>query len=262
MVSKNGLVSRGTIAAFIGCFAIAVAPQALAQQQPPLAPIPKDCHAPGAAVVMPSALPNIATALKDRKHIKILAIGATSIAQRDGASGGYHAIIEQLLESTFKGVDVEVFNRGVSGELARDAAQRIKTEVALTGADLVLWQLGTADAMAQMSISEFKVTVTEAVVWLRQHNVDIALIGMHYARGMVGDPHYQAIRAVVRDIAGEHGILKIGRYEAVETIERNRREQGDPASAAELSEAGYVCMAEYLARALAVELFAKEGIRK
>ena len=88
--------------------------------------------------------PNVSAALRDRKKIRILAIGATSIARRDSAPGGYHAIIEQFLERTFKGIDVEIFNRGVSGELARDAAERIKTEVALTEADLVLWQVGTA----------------------------------------------------------------------------------------------------------------------
>ena len=65
------------------------------------------------------------------------------------------------LESTFKGLDVEVVHRGVSGELAADAAERIKTEVALNDADLVLWQLGTADALAQVPVAAFYVTVTQ-----------------------------------------------------------------------------------------------------
>ena len=94
----------------------------------------------------------VSIALRDRKKIRILAIGATSIARRDSAPGGYHSIIEQFLERTFKGVDVEIFNRGVSGELARDPADRIRTEVALTEADLVLWQVGTADALARMPV--------------------------------------------------------------------------------------------------------------
>jgi hypothetical protein len=34
-------------------------------------------------------------------------------------------------------------------------------------------------------------------------------------------------------------------------------QQGEPASESELTEAGYVCMAEYLARAIATGLFAK-----
>jgi lysophospholipase L1-like esterase len=226
-------------------------------QEPALPSVPKDCQAPGAAIVVSAAIPNVASALKERKRINILAIGATSIARRDSARGGYHAIIEQFLERAFKGVEVEIFNRGVSGELARDAAERIKTEVALTEADLVLWQVGTADALAQVPADEFKATVSEAVSWLKEHKVDVALIGMQYSRRMADDPRYQALRMVVREVAKEQGVLRVGRYDAVETIQKIRLEQGAPASETELTEAGYVCMAEYLARAIATNLFAR-----
>ena len=77
-----------------------------------------------------------------------MCIGATSASLRGPVSGGYFAVVERYLEAAFKGLDVQVVHRGVSGELAADAAERIKTEVALTNADLVLWQLGTADALA------------------------------------------------------------------------------------------------------------------
>jgi lysophospholipase L1-like esterase len=229
-----------------------------AQERPTLAPVPKDCQAPGAAVIADSPLPNIANALRERSKITILAIGASSIGQRDSSSEGYHALIEAFLERTFKGLDVTIVNRGVSGELARDAAERIKMEVALTGVDLVLWQLGTADSMAQMPVGQFKAVVADAIAWLKEHRVDTVLIGLRYSRGAATDQHYQAIRAAVAEIAKEHGVLRIGRYDAVETIERIRREQGDPASDTELGEAGYVCMAEYLARAIATNLFARE----
>lgn len=219
--------------------------------------IPSDCQAPGAAIVLSAAMPNVSNALKDRRKIRILAIGATSIARRDSSAGGYHAIIEQFLERTFKGVDVEIFNRGVSGELARDAAERIKTEVALTEADLVLWQVGTQDALAQVPVDEFKAAVTDAVAWLKDHKTDVALIGMQYARRMADDSHYQAVRAAVQAVAKEQAVLRIGRYDAVETIQKIKLQRGEPATESELTEAGYVCMAEYLARAIAIGLFAR-----
>lgn len=219
--------------------------------------VPNDCQAPGAAIVISAALPNVSNALRDRKKIRILAIGATSIARRDSARGGYHAIIEQFLERTFKGVDVEIFNRGVSGELARDAAERIKTEVGLTEADLILWQVGTPDALAQVPVDEFKAAVTDAVAWLKEHKTDVALIGMQYARRMADDPYYQSMRVAVQEVAKEQAVLRIGRYDAVETIQKIRLQRGEPATETELTEAGYVCMAEYLARAIAIGLFAR-----
>jgi lysophospholipase L1-like esterase len=254
------MAAKGKIARFWRAVALVglVACESLAQAHAQTLPsVPAECQAPGATAVSFAAVPNVLIALRDHKRVRILAIGATSIARRDSAPGGYYAVIEQFLERTFKGVDVEIFNRGVSGELARDAAARIRTEVALTEANLVLWQVGTADALAQVPVDEFKATVSEAVTWLKEHKIDVALIGMQYSRRMANDPGYQAIRMAVREVAKEHAVLRIGRYEAVETIQKIRLQQGEPASESELTEAGYVCMAEYLARAIATGLFAK-----
>jgi acyl-CoA thioesterase I len=230
-----------------------------APQAQVLAPIPKACEAPGATVIAASPLPNVANALKERKKITILAIGSTSASLRGPVSGGYYAIVGRFLKSTFKDVEVKIVHRGVSGELAADAAERIKTEVALAEADLVLWQLGTADAFAQVPVANFYVAVSDTVVWLKEHKIDVILVGLRYARSMARDLHYQAIRTAIQEIAKAHNVLRIGRYDAEETLEKVRREQGVLLSEAEVTEAGYVCMAEYLARAIAAGLFAKEA---
>jgi lysophospholipase L1-like esterase len=237
---------------------VAGAPFAVRGQGQVLAPVPKGCETPGVSVIADSPLPNIAIALKERKKINILAIGATSASLRGPVSGGYYAIVEHYLESTFKGLDVEVVHRGVSGELAGDAAERIKNEVALNEADLVLWQLGTADALAQVPVADFTDTVSQTIAWLKEHKVDVILVGLRYTRSMAKDQHYQAIRAAIQDVAKAQKVLRIGRYEAEEMMEKIRLEQHVPMSQAEVSEASYVCMAEYLARAIAAGLFIRE----
>jgi lysophospholipase L1-like esterase len=247
------------VAILIAGIAAATPPAALGQSGQALAPVPKACETPGLSVIAASPLPNVAIALKERKKINILAIGATSASLRGPVSGGYYAVVERFLESTFKGLDVEVVHRGVSGELAADAAERIKTEVALNDADLVLWQLGTADAMAQVPVADFHVAVSQTIEWLKEHRVDVILVGLRYTHSMVRDLHYQAVRAAIHDIAKTRNVLRVGRYEAEEMLERIRREQaGAPISQAEVSEASYVCMAEYLARAIAAGLFVRE----
>jgi lysophospholipase L1-like esterase len=257
-------MSRFTLPMALGGVLTAVTlawgPLALGQGAPPvIAPIPKACEAAGTNVVGASPLPNVTIALKERKKIKILAIGSTSVSLRGPVSGGHYSVVESLLESTFKGLDVEVVHRGVSGELATDAAERIRTEVALTEADLVLWQLGTADALAQVPVADFHVAVAETIAWLKEHKVDTILVGIRYARSMAKDLHYQAIRAAIKEVAREQGVLRINRYEAEETLESIRRQQGVQLSEAEVTEAGYACMAEYLARAIASGLFLKDG---
>jgi acyl-CoA thioesterase I len=228
-----------------------------------LAPLPKECETPGStSAITSSPLPNTAIALKERKTIKILAIGGTSASLRGPVSGGHYAVVERLLESAFKGLNVEIVHRGVSGELAVNAAHRIKTEVGLIGADLVLWQLGAADAFAQLPAADFHLLVSETLQWLKEHKTDVILVGMRYAHSMAKDPHYQAIRKIIQDVASEQNVLRIGRYEAEEILEKIRREQGVNISETEVTEAGYVCMAEYLARAIAAGLFAREPPRR
>src|SRR5262245_8064346 len=165
-----------------------------------------------------------------------------------------------MLENAVKGLDVEIINRGVSGELVRDAQERLKVQVALNRPDLVLWQVGTNDALMQTPVDSFEQTVTDTVRWVKEHNVDIVLVGLHYARQMAGDPHYQAIRASVQRIAEREKVMRIGYYEAMETIMRARSMAALPQSDEfTLTESGYLCLAQYVARTITIGLFAKRS---
>jgi hypothetical protein len=269
MAWSNGLIKIGAAGLLSALILLAPLEEAArAEAQPSGAPaepeaISKDCQTPGIRVVLDRPLPHTLAALRDRKVIKILTIGASASAGADPAGGGYQDIIEDVLERTISGLDVQIIDRGISGELARDAAERLKTEVALTEPDLVLWQVGTNDALAQIPVEEFTDTVTEAIRWLKERNVDVVLVGLHYLRNMRNDPHYQAIRTTLTRITDTEKILRIGRYEAMEVIERMR--QAEPAgrpSAFSLTEEGYSCMAEYVVRAITSAIFLKRGDRQ
>ncbi len=227
-----------------------------------LPPVTRDCQIGGAEVVTQSPLPNVLKAMRERQKIKILAIGAAPIVRNESGAGGYYDLVEQFLEQTFKGLQVEIVHRGVSGELARDAGARIKMEVALVEPDLVLWQVGTADALARLPIEDFEKSLGKTLVWLKAHDVDVALIGLHYTKALTKDAHYQAVRKSLKKVATELGVMRVGRYEATETLARLRGEQGTPPGRARLTEAGYECTAEYLARAIATGLFHKDKSSK
>ncbi len=218
-------------------------------------PLAKEC---GDASTSTMALPNSARALAKDKKLKILAIGASSASILGGMRDGNPPLLEQLLERTISGLDVEIVNRGVSGELAGDAAKRLKVEVALNQPDVVLWQVGTNDAFAQVPVEEFQETVGEMVRWLKEHNTDVILVGLHYMKNLAKDPHYQAMRASLQHIANTENVPRIGRYEAMEILARTLRENGrrDPGEFGS-TESAYDCMARYVARVIAVGLFAK-----
>ena len=230
-----------------------------AADKPDSAPEPpavsKEC---GETTFGVTLLPNSALALQKRKQVKILAIGASSAAVLGVGRDGNPPLLEQILERNIKGLDVEIINRGFSGELADAAGERLKIEVALNQPDLVLWQVGTNDAFAQVPVDTFERSVGSTVRWLKEHNVDVILIGLHYMKQLAKDEHYQAIRTSLQRIIAAENVMRITRYEAMEVLARSMRESGRPEPRDfGLTEAGYNCMAQYVARAIAVGLFAK-----
>jgi lysophospholipase L1-like esterase len=262
MAWRNAFVEVGTICLLFPL--IVLQPAAAGDSAPPPAPPPqeaplsKECQTPGVKLVLDKPLPRTLTALKERRVIKILTIGASASAGMDPNGGGYQDIIEEMLEKSVSGLDVQIIDRGISGELARDAAQRLKTEVALTEPDLVLWQVGSNDAIAQIPADEFRETVTEAIEWLKEHNVDVVLVGLHYVSNLRNDANYQAIRATLARIADAEKIIRISRYEAMEIMERVRSTSPtERFKAFELTEEGYSCIAEYVVRAITSAIFLK-----
>ena len=115
-------------------------------------PLSKACQVGDTATATEHPLPNVAEALKTTKSLRILAIGAAGGLR--GTRGSYIAQIERLLAEANKGLQVVTINRGVSGELAADASRRIRIEVALNDPNLVLWQVGTNDALAYVPLDE------------------------------------------------------------------------------------------------------------
>ncbi len=235
---------------------LALAAGTVAAEGPPDPPlVAKEC---GEARFADRPLPNSAAALQKRKRIKILAIGASSTAVLGFGRSGAPPLLERILERAIKGLDVEIINRGFSGELADASGERLKIEVALNEPDIVLWQVGTNDALAHVPVDSFELSVGGTVRWLKDHNVDVILVGLHYRRQAAKDQHYQAIRQTLRRIATDQNVLRIGRYEAMEVLARTtagngQRDQEDFG----LTEAGFNCMAQYIARTITVGLFAK-----
>jgi lysophospholipase L1-like esterase len=230
------------------------AARAFAQTTPELPPVGKEC---GEARITATPLPNSAVALQQRKKLKIVAIGASSTAVLGGWRSGGPPLLEQLLEKTIKGLDVEIVNRGFSGELAEAAGERLKLEVALNHPDIVLWQVGTNDALAHVPVDNFRLSVSNTVRWLKAHNIDVILVGLHYMKQLARDPYYQAIRKSLGEISSGENVLRIGRYEAMEVLQRTSASGQPEQETFGLSEDGYNCMAQYIARNITVGLFAK-----
>jgi lysophospholipase L1-like esterase len=261
MAWKNiGFIRKGALAVGL---ALCAAFPACAEEAPSAdiaPPLSASCDVPAIDIAVPAALPNLGAALQKRKTVTILAIGSSSTYGTGGSAPtkSYPSQLEAILETALKGVDVIIVNRGLPGEVAKTTAQRLMSEVVLMKPDLVLWQLGTNDALARVPPEEFKGTVESTVEWLRDSQIDVVLVGLQYAPGLVRDENYAAIRDALRVIAAKENVLYVSRYDAMRFIAQTRANlQLMSRDNFHLNDLGYQCMAEHVAHAVIVSLFMK-----
>lgn len=231
---------------------------ALNASPPPLSP---QCDVPPADIGSPEPLPNVTEALRKKEKIKILAIGSSSTFGVGASSGlkSYPARLEDILENALKGSDVDIVNRGVPGETAAITAERIRSEVTLSRPSLVLWQLGTNDALSRVDPKEFAETVRSTIDWLKGDKIDVVLVGMQYTSRFIRDKNYFAIKETLQKIAMEKDILYVRRYDAMQFIAQTRANlQLMSSDNFHLNDLGYQCMAEHVARAVIVSLYVRK----
>lgn len=212
-----------------------------------------DCQVTCAAYQYRSALRSVRRALRENRAVRVLAVGSSSTTGLGASSpmASYPVRLESALETFLKGIDVEVIARGVNGEVARAAAERLKLEVADAKPDLVVWQVGTNDAMARINQGEFAELLRSTIRWLRVHRVDVVLIDPQYVERLAADEHYKSIVTTIQDIAKQERALLVNRYDTMADLAKQKGNQAFlAADRFHLNDLGYRCMAEYAARAI------------
>ncbi len=218
------------------------------------------CEAPANDIAANAPLPNVARALAEHKTLEILAVGSAAMDTVGVTSGvkSYPVQLGDLLKVALKGVDVDIINRGTGGEVAQTSADRIRSEVAEVKPDLVLWQLGTNDALARVDPEQFTDIVKSTIAWLKSNDIDVVLVGLQYTSRFARDESYFAIKAALDKIARDEGILYVKRYDAMKFISQTRAKVHLMTSDNyHLSELGTQCQAEHVARAMIANLFVR-----
>lgn len=213
----------------------------------------KTCRVKKPAFEGRAALRAVRRALREKRPIRVLAIGSSSTVGVGASSpvATYPVVLENDLEGFVSGLQVEMIPRGISGENAEDAAQRLKLEVAEARPDLVVWQVGTNDAMARIEKEEFAAILSDTLGWLSRNRIDVVLIDPQYVERLATDAHYVAIVDTIAAVAREKRVLLVRRFEAMADLAAQRRNSDYlAADRFHLNDLGYRCMAEYAARAI------------
>jgi acyl-CoA thioesterase-1 len=263
---KSLIFATGVIAACAMGFAVAQTTSAEPPApQGPLTPIgahplSAQCSVPTNEIAAPAPLPTLINRLERQQPLRILAIGSSSTWGVGATSSrkNYPSQLEGMLEKVLKDVPIEMVNRGVSGETAGTTADRLRMEAALIKPDLVLWQVGTNDAVQRIPVEQFERTVSKTVAVLKRKKIDVVLVGLQYTPKYARDEHYFAIREALKRVSVEQNVLYVRRYTAMEYIAKTKASiQMMAEDNFHLNDVGYQCMAEHIAQAVTANIFVR-----
>lgn len=270
MILRASTWSVGSLAAALLCAPVAATAQELAVADARILSLPAappslspDCRSkrlPGEAFRRP--LPALRRAVRTRRNVKVLAIGSSSTVGIGASSQAatYVARLETSLEGTLKGLDFEVIGRGQSGEEAQGAADRMRREVEEARPDLVVWQVGTNDALRHVSLDRFRQCLKTTLAWLKEQRIDTVLVDPQYGDALAKDEHYERVVGAIADVARERGVLLVDRFEAMREL---ARQNGDRLYLApdnlHLNDIGHRCTAEQLARSIVAGLLTADS---
>lgn len=201
-------------------------------------------------------------AIRAGRQPKVLAIGSSSTVGT-GASqpaNAYTAKLAQDLDQDFKGVAFDVEARGIGGEMAEGQSARMLATVAEVKPDLVLWQVGTNDAINHVDLLSFKRCLKRTLAMLAAANIDVMLVDPQYSDELAKDAFYGDVVTAIAEVAAENHVLLVDRFEAMRELSQAHGETlylaGDHLH---LNDEGHKCMAEQLARAIVTGVLQANG---
>jgi hypothetical protein len=150
---------------------------------PAFADTPADCRVAESQLDNSFSLPNVETAIRDKKlDILVVGTGSSHLPGPRGTALAYPARLQNALTEKLPDIAVKVTTDVKSGRTARDMLPGVKTAVAAADKPvLVVWQTGTVDAVRSVEPEAFGTALTKGVVAAKKAGTDVVLMNMQYS---------------------------------------------------------------------------------
>lgn len=181
----------------------------------------------------------------------ILAIGSSS-TEGVGASSpkfAYPSVLEDELERD-DGIPVDVRNAGVGGELAAKTLPRLLAALKSGWARLVIWQVGTNDALVGVDEESFRATVEKGVAAARAAGVSLVLMDPQYTRKCPDESRYKRFVAIIHDVGARLHVPVVARYATMQRWGVKTRTSLLSNDGLHMNDLGHRCVAHALAEAI------------
>jgi lysophospholipase L1-like esterase len=198
-------------------------------------------------------LPRLAAKMRAKAPVKILAIGSSSTEGIGATSplNAYPARLMTLLNSLNTAVNVDIRNAGIGGETIDQTLARLVNELDTYKPDLVLWQVGTNDAITGSSDPRvFQRLIDKGIKSILARKVDAMLIDPQYFPKIPDTALYQHYIDLVHAAADNNNIVVFPRYQLM--VDWNKDLPGGivPMLGPDhfhMGDRGYACLANLIA---------------
>jgi acyl-CoA thioesterase I len=186
--------------------------------------------------------------------LRVLAIGSSS-TQGVGASAPSATYPARLAAdlSALLGIKAEVRNAGIAGETANATVVRLKNLLRAGGSDLVIWQVGTNDAVNGGEDTPFRAALDEGLDAAHTAQTPIILLDPQYYPGIKNPSQYARYVAMIGEEGAAHRAPVFSRYAMMKAWrESSATDQRDILSPDHfhMGDRGYACLARALATAI------------
>lgn len=202
-----------------------------------------------------ATLAPLSTKVAQGQSLAILAIGSSS-TEGVGASAKdrtYPARLQALLTKAWPKSRIEIVNAGIGGETAPQTLARLKAALTARSYDLVIWQVGTNDAVTGGDLEAFKTMVADGVAMVREAGPALAILDPQYFPSIRDPQRYGAYVEAVSEVARREAVPVFARYAAMREWHRTDAEAFKAAlwtDGFHMSDAGYDCLARDMANAM------------
>jgi acyl-CoA thioesterase-1 len=186
------------------CLSCLVAVDALAEE----------CRAPTVTFQAPALLTGLGRA-EALRPLRIVAVGSSS-TQGVGASGPsrtYPAQLALALADRLPGTTVEVLNKGIGGEVVADNLRRLDRDVLQQKPDLVIWQVGTNDALRGLPLDQVQAQLLDGIGQIKEQAAALLLMDPQPVPRAEDEQAIAAMSAMIAKVAKATGTPLFSRHE-------------------------------------------------
>jgi lysophospholipase L1-like esterase len=198
------------------------------------------------------ALTRSTAALNAGLPLRIVALGSSSTAGSGATAPDrtYPAQLEQLLRHRFPAARIEIVNRGRGGETVAANLARIDRDVLALQPDLVIWQVGTNDALRGIPLATIRAGLQEGITKLRATGADVVLLDPQPLNSKIQEAAVERVEALLVDVANATKTVLLPRHRLMDYWVESG--QFTPTSllgpdGLHMTDASYRCLAERIA---------------